>query len=178
MFAFIVISLFLFSLPGSIFFSMFTIFPYFNGNLAGEGGMNVWLAKGISMFFTLAIVYGSYNIFSFSKERRNKGIRIICLSLPVFFAVMYFMTKDYNFNPSSGESMVNISETPDGAKRVPKSWKYDPTYGNRTMPADSQNIRKVIDNDAEASEESVDRYLPPQKELSNLKRTLEGNKGD
>lgn len=168
-FLFVIFLILFFTLPGSVFLAIFTVFPFFNDNLVGEGGMNVWLAKSLATAFMLLTVYGGNNLLRFNKERRMKGLIVLCVTFPAFFIIMYSLTKNYNFNPKNGEALVNISETPDGTRKVPKSWKYDPTYGNKTEVANPENIQKITSPSFPNSGE----YLPPSKELDNLSRTLQ-----
>lgn len=152
---------------GTFLFAAFSIFPYFSETFAGSVGTNPWMAKFLAVIFTVSAFFGIRGALSWNREKRSKGFVWIAATFAAMFLIGYFASKDHNFDPKTGEALVNVSPAPNGARLVPKSWNYDPTYGNRVVPANPENIVGALRS------KSSDKGAPSTPELENLKTMLE-----
>lgn len=163
------IGFFLFSWIGTVLIAVFSVFPYFSETFSTDAGMNPWISKFVAIAFTVAIVYGFRKAFSLNSKNRNKGIAVIAATFSAFFLVMFLASKDHNFNPKTGEAAVNVSKSPAGTRIVPKSWNFDPVYGNKTEVANPGNVAEALGPEKSSGTDG----LPAPKELQNLKKYLE-----
>lgn len=109
-------------------FGFLLVFPWFVSKLE-NAGVNIWLARAISVPIAVLIVMCISWLFSFSKEKRMRGLIVGTCIYCLWFFVLFAIQKDYNFNPLTGEPLKHYAATPYGYVEVPAKWKVHPTFG-------------------------------------------------
>jgi hypothetical protein len=109
------------------------IFPFFVDKLVDVTGMNNWLAWALAVPATIAAISILGLLFSWKKDKRQKGFAIACAAIFVFSLLMFAIEKDYPFD-KDGKATQCYASTPNGYEIVPCSWKVHRMYGTEVKP--------------------------------------------
>lgn len=115
------------------------VFPWIVDRLV-DAGCDVWLARLITVPLACLMVLGLGLALSFSVKKRNTGWAIFAAGLMLWSAAMFAMSRDYVFDPVSGESRKCYAMTPDGYEAVSCAWKVHPVYGTPVQKPNQETL--------------------------------------
>ena len=115
------------------------VFPWIVDHLVAAG-INIWLARLITMPIAITAVLGLSMALSFSAIKRNMGLAIFAISIALWSLAMFQMTKDNIFDPISGKAQQCYSVTPNGYEKVSCAWKVHPLYGTNVLSATREMV--------------------------------------
>jgi hypothetical protein len=110
------------------------VFPWIV-DLLVNAGLDIWLARLITVPIACIMVAGLGLALSFSATKRNAGLAIFACGMMLWSLAMFHMTKENLFDPISGHASKCYAITPDGYEFVNCAWKYHPLYGSAVQPA-------------------------------------------
>jgi len=116
------------------------LFGYFTGMIIGTTGANQYLAKAIVLVLMIPLLWSFKWTFSFSPQKRRTGYSILAGYMILFYASMFFLTKDQKFDFSTGKATKYYANTPEG-KRYFDAPGFDPKYGIPLKPVDPNIAR-------------------------------------
>jgi len=114
--------------------SLILVIPYFAGKLQNLG-VNPYLAYSIALPLALIVIYSLSLVFSRDKEKRKSGYILSVSLFTAWCLTLYFITRDYHFDPKTGKAAICFAATPQGYEKVPCDWKYHPVYATIVFPA-------------------------------------------
>lgn len=115
------------------------VFPWIVDRLV-MAGLDVWLARLITVPIACVLVISLGLALSFSRVKRNTGLAVFALGLMLWSLAMFQMSGAYAFDPVSGEAKKCCAQTPEGYEMVSCAWKVHPLYGTAVIPATKEMI--------------------------------------
>ncbi len=111
--------------------------------LAGQYGLNIWLARALVAVFFAPLAWGAKRgFFTVGKQTfRTKLLTGAYASL--YFFGMYFVARNASFHHTTGEVLQWYAETPEGV-RFFDSPGYDPKYGVKLAPV-TPELRSALE---------------------------------
>jgi hypothetical protein len=110
------------------------VFPWIVDHLV-NAGLDIWLARLITVPIACIMVIGLGLALSFSSGKRNTGLAIFASGIMLWSLAMFHVTKENLFDAISGQASKCYAVTPDGYEFVNCAWKYHPLYGSTVQPA-------------------------------------------
>ena len=131
------------------------IFSWIVSILVNDVGMNIWLARLVSLVPTVVCVVAlTYSLsfipqfqkaFPFIKSNKKKrliGNITLVACILTFFTFMYISETTKRFNPLTGESIMCLARGLDGYEEISCNWKYHPTTGSPVVK-DKKTLREL-----------------------------------
>lgn len=115
------------------------VFPWVVDQLV-KIGFDIWLARLITVPIACIMVIGFGMAFSLSESKRRSGLALFAVGVMIWSAAMYYMSKDYVFDPVSGTVKKCYAATPNGYEMVSCAWKVHPVYGSAVKPATKEML--------------------------------------
>lgn len=110
------------------------VFPWIADRLV-TAGLDVWLARLITVPLAFVLVMSLGLALSFSRVKRNAGLALFALGIMLWSLAMHRMSGDYAFDPVSGKAQKCFAQTPEGYEAVSCAWKVHPLYGTAVVAA-------------------------------------------
>lgn len=131
-------------------------------------GWDVWIARGIALLLYSAIIFflvdflgnlaGGFYKYFFKKERRL----ILLASGCAICMLMYFVSKDVNFSPVTGEPLKKYLKTSDGnIELFPIEMNYHPVTGEPLEIINSEIMRQFVEQKRPEKNPSSERRPSP-----------------
>lgn len=89
------------------------VFPWISDKLVAATGMNMWLAKLLTVPLAIFMIAAISFLFSRDKKKHNIGLAMFAGGMCLWYMAMFIMTKDLNFNPD-GTPQKCVAQNIDG----------------------------------------------------------------
>jgi len=123
--------------------TFFLVIPWIIHKLT-DLGINGWLAWAFAIPLTIIFLWGLKLAFSKQMEKKRVGQIVLSLMILGYCLGMYFMQKDYAFDPKTGQATKCYAITPYGYEEVTCAWKVHPIFGTVVIPATKEIITSKI----------------------------------
>jgi hypothetical protein len=115
------------------------VFPWIVDHLV-KAGCDLWLARLITVPIAFVIIIGLGLAASFSSVKRRAGLAVFTIALMAWSFAMFQISRDYIFDPISGQAKKCYAVTPGGHEAVSCAWKVHPLYGSVVQPATREMV--------------------------------------
>jgi hypothetical protein len=142
----IILGILLLTLIGFVKFSSLLaflwVFPWVIEKLTGIGLHNN-MAQAIAIPISIALLFGVGYILSWKAKKRFKGYIIVGSMFFLWSILLFFVEKDYNFDPQTGKALVWVADTPYGPQEVPRGSKVHPVWGTLARELSSKEATQL-----------------------------------
>ncbi|MCX6745724.1 MAG: hypothetical protein NTX00_01765 [Candidatus Parcubacteria bacterium] len=123
--------------------TFFLVIPWIFHKLTNLG-INEWIAWIFTIPITIFFLWGLKQSLSKQADKKKQGYIILSLLMFAYCLGMYFMQRDYAFDPKTGKPTKCYAPTPYGYEEVPCSWKIHPIFGTTVIPANKELVTSKI----------------------------------
>lgn len=101
-------------------------------------GVNEWLAYSIAIPVAGVLYYVMKLTVSKDQSQKNIGYALLTFLMVGWCLSMYFMTRNYAYDPKSQKPIKCYAETLKGYEEVSCEFKVHPVYGTKVLPWDEK----------------------------------------
>lgn len=118
------------------------VFPWIAGKIAETTGMNIWLSYILGVPLSFFLIYALTLALSWNNPRKRLlGLIMMAGTIIVACAIMFFVEKNYVFDPVSTKVKKHYGVTLNGYIEVPLHWEITP-WGSPII-RDRERIKEI-----------------------------------